>query len=432
MTVMILQGISFLLLLTLSAFFSGSEIVFASANKVRLRMAAQQGKRGAVLAEYILNHFTSFLSAILLGNNLVNISLSALGTLVAASLLTSDGLAQTIATAVVTLFLLTFGEVFPKIIGAQFSDELVTAIAYPLRFFLWLFYPIVKPVGFLVGKLEKLWTPTDTAPSVTPEELVTIVDEMEEEGGFTEEEGDLIRSAIEYSELTAKDILTPRVDIFAFDLQDGLDNLLQQTDILSYSRFPVYEGNLDTIIGILSTKDLVRAYLKDGEKTDIRSLLKKPFFVHMTRDISSILPEMKENECEMAVVLDEFGGTLGILTAEDIVEQIVGEIYDEGDEVEQPVVAGDHGLEIDGSMNIHDFLDELGISDSDFNTEYTTVGGFAAERLNKLPEQGDSFTFGKVKIQVAEVQGNRVEKLIVQNAEAPSPTPSASASSSLE
>lgn len=407
-------SILILLLLLISAFFSGSEIVFASANLIRLKKSAEEGKSRAVTALWISEHFTSALSAILLGNNLVNLSASTVATLAAAALIASEGLAQTVATISVTLLLLIFGEIIPKVFGKEYADKLVNVIARPLRLFMRICYPVVHPVDLAIEKISKLWTPKTAAPTVTAEELVTIVDEIEEQGGFTEEESDLIRSAIEFNELTAKDILTPRVDTLAFDLSDGIEKLISDRDLLSYSRFPVYEDTMDKIVGILSTRTFVRAYFEHGKETDIRSLLTPPLYVHMTRDISSILPEMRESGCEMAVVLDEYGGTEGILTVEDIVEQIVGEIFDEGDEVENDLIHRGAFTEVDGGMAIHEFFDQMEMDPDQVESEYTTVGGFATEQLDKIPEAGDTFEYGNLTFYVTEMDGNRVEKLLVK------------------
>lgn len=407
----VLRIIFFILMIIMSAFFSGVEIVYASANKVRLKMAAENGEKSAQRAVYINDHFTASLSAILLGNNLVNIVATTIGTMLAVYYIESEDVAQTVSTVAVTVVLLIFGEIFPKILGARFSDKLVKPLSAPLRFFMVLFYPVVWLTEFVMKKLSPIWTPKETAPTVTAEELVTIVDEMEEEGGFTEEESELIKSAIEFNEITAKDIITPRVDTKAFNIEDSIEKLVSDGELLSYSRFPVYEETMDNVIGILSTRRFVHEYFKKGSEVDIRSIMEEPMFVHMTRDISSILPEMKEKNCEMAIVLDEFGGMLGIITAEDIVEEIVGDIYDEGDDVEDDVIRRGDVFELDGGMTIHDFFDEFELSDADFESEYTTLGGLASEILDKIPEEGDSFEFMGYNMVVKETASNRVEKI---------------------
>lgn len=413
-TSVIIMSISILILLCFSAFFSGSEFAFACSNKLRIKSAADKGERRAIIAQYILDHFGVSISTILLANNLVNILTSTLGTLIAAELIKSESLAQTAATVVITLLLLIFGEILPKIIAGQFSDNLVTRVAPILRIFMRLFYPIVFLVDFLLSKISPLWTPKEEAPTVTQEELVTIVDEMEESGNFTEEEGDLVRATIEFADLTARDILTPRVDTLAFDIEDGPEALLSNTELLEFSRFPVYSENMDHVIGILSTQRFVEACFELGTaNVDLHSLITQPVYVHMTRAISSILEEMREKHCEMVIVLDEFGGTLGIITVEDIVEEIVGDIFDEGDDFERDFVKRIDGFEVDGSMNLHDFFDLIDFADSSYEGEYTTAGGWATELLDKLPEEGDRFDFENLTVTVLSVDTMRVERLLI-------------------
>lgn len=415
MTVAILcMSAAILLLLFCSAFFSGTESAFACSNKLRLKSAAEKGDRRARIAEYILDHFGVSISTILLSNNLVNILASTLGTLIAAMLIASESLAQTAATVVITLLLLIFGEILPKIFAAQFADRLVLTTAPILRIVMRIFYPIVFVVDWMLKKLSPLWTPKEEAPTVTQEELVTIVDEMEESGEFTEEEGDLVRASIEFADLTAKDILTPRVDTLAFDIEDSPELLLADRDLLEFSRFPVYEENLDHIVGILSAQRFVEACFEQGvEHVDIRALMTPPVYVHMTRAIASILEEMREKHCEMVVVLDEFGGTLGILTVEDIVEEIVGDIFDETDVFESDFVKRIDGFEVDGSMNLHDFFDLIELDDNAIESEYTTAGGWVTEMLDKLPEENDRFEFENYTVTILKVDAMRVERLLV-------------------
>ena len=414
MTVAILLMSAAILLLLFSAFFSGTESAFACSNKLRLKSAAEKGDRRAKIAEYILDHFGVSISTILLSNNLVNILASTLGTLIAAMLIASESLAQTAATVVITLLLLIFGEILPKIIAAQFADKLVLTVAPILRIVMRIFYPIVFVVDWMLKKLSPLWTPKEEAPTVTQEELVTIVDEMEESGNFTEEEGDLVRASIEFADLTAKDVLTPRVDTLAFDIEDSPASLLADRDLLEFSRFPVYEENLDHIVGILSAQRFVEACYEVGtDNVDVRSLMTPPVYVHMTRAIASILEEMREKHCEMVVVLDEFGGTLGILTVEDIVEEIVGDIFDETDVFESDFVKRIDGYDVDGSMNLHDFFDLIELSDSTVESEYTTAGGWVTEMLDKLPEEGDRFEFENYTVTILKVDAMRVERLLV-------------------
>jgi CBS domain containing-hemolysin-like protein len=410
----LIMMIAVAILLLCSAFFSGSETAFACSNKLRIKSAAEKGDRRAKIAEYILDHFGVSISTILFANNLVNILASTLGTLIAVALITSESLAQTVATLVITLLLLIVGEIIPKIIAAQFADKLVPVVAPVLRMCMRICYPIVFVVDWAISKIAPIWTPKEEAPTVTQEELVTIVDEMEESGNFTEEEGDLVRASIEFADLTAKDILIPRVDTLAFDIEDGPAALLANRELLEFSRFPVYEENLDHVIGILSTQRFVEACFELGtENVDVRSLITQPVYVHMTRAISSILEEMREKHCEMVIVLDEFGGTLGIITVEDIVEEIVGDIFDESDDYERDFIKRIDGFEVDGSMYLHDFFDLVEFKDSEYESEYTTAGGWATEQLDKLPEEGDRFEFENLTVTVLSVDAMRVERLLI-------------------
>jgi CBS domain containing-hemolysin-like protein len=276
-----------------------------------------------------------------------------------------------------------------------------------------LFHPITSAVSLMVDKLSPLWTPKYSEPTVTDEELVDILDTIEDEGVFTEREGELIRSAIEFSDVTAREILIPRVDMAAFDINDPLSQLVEDKDMLSYSRIPIYDDSIDNIIGILSTKRLIKAIIS-GEEVNLRDMLSEPVFVHMTRNISSILKELRQKQLQMAIVVDEFGGTMGVLTLEDIMEEIVGEIFDESDDVEHVVVStSKDSYEVDGSLNIYDMFEVIGFDLRDFDSEYTTVGGWAVEMLDRFPVPGDSFTYKNLTVTVLEAESMRVEKVRV-------------------
>ena len=401
------------LLVALSAFFSSSEIAFATMNRLRLERKAEDGSKRARIAVYISDHFARFLSTVLVGNNLVNIAFSSCMTVLAIGLFERN--ASLYATLITTVILLVFGEILPKIIASSVSDRWVTAVAVPIRIFMVLFAPVVLLVSWIVDRLSPIWTPKEDPDALTDEDLVTMVDTIEDEGVFTEREGDLIKSAIEFSDTTAREILIPRVDVAAFDLEDDLSELLADRDRLSYSRIPVYEGSIDNIVGILPTKRLIKAVLTEGrDHVDVRALLMEPMFVHKTKSVSDILMDMRRTKLQMAVVIDEFGGTMGILTMEDILEEVVGDIYDESDEVEQDVVAsGENSFLVDGGMNIEDMFETLGYEPHDFDSAYTTAGGWAMEVLDKLPEEGDVFTFDRLTVHVEKMDAMRVETLRV-------------------
>jgi CBS domain containing-hemolysin-like protein len=407
---MIWMLILMVLLVLCSAFFSSSEISFATANKLHIRSAAEAGDRRAKGVQWISDHFPKFLSTILVGNNLVNIAFSSVMTLLLAE--SGENAAPFVSTAV----LLILGEIIPKIIGTSQADRLVYFYVYPLRFFMLLFTPVVSVVNAIVSKLSKFWTPEEPEPEVTDDELVTILETIEEEGVFTEQESELIKSAIEFSDVTAMDILIPRVDMAAFDLDDGLEKLLEDDDMLSYSRIPVYRETIDNILGILSTKKLLKsAVTQELDEIDVDDLLSPPVYVHKTRTISSILKEFRKKHLMMAVVVDEFGGTMGILTLEDILEEIVGDIFDESDEVELDVVPeGEDIFTVDGGTNIGDFFDYIGYTPPDFESEYSTMGGWAVERLDRFPEVGDHFVWDRFDVTVTAAEAMRVETLQIR------------------
>ncbi|NLL46085.1 MAG: HlyC/CorC family transporter [Clostridiales bacterium] len=400
-----------LILVSCSSFFSVAETAFAASNKLRIKRAALDGDKRAVLADYISENFPRFLATVLIGNNLANIAFSSVATIV------SDGLfpnhAELIAGVGATVLILIFGDILPKILAYERPDPIVYRTAKPVRFTMALFAPVTAAVNAFVSWLSPLWTPKNAEPSVTDEELVHILESIEDEGIFTEREGDLIRSAIEFSDVTAREILTPRVDVAAFNIENDISEILNDSEFLSYSRIPVYEDSIDNIIGVLSTKKLIKAVISGGE-VNIREMLTPAVFVHMTRNISSILKEFRDTQLQMAVVIDEFGGTMGILTLEDIMEEIVGEIFDESDDVEEDIVKlSEDSFEVAGGMNIHDMFDILDLNFRGFDSEYTTVGGWAVEMLDRFPVPGDKFDYENLTITILAAESMRVEKLRV-------------------
>ena len=402
------------IMVLLSAFFSGSEISFASANKFRLKKAAEEGDRRSRLADYIVEHYNESISAILVGNNLVNIVASSAATVLTLHwILPNKDLWVTI---IMTVIILIFGEIVPKSLCNEYADELAPAFAPPLRLTLFIFYPVIWLVTRMVDRLSLLWKSEEEEPAVTQEELYTALEEIEDEGVFTESESELIKSAIEFTDIMAHEILIPRVDVIAFDIEDGLDALLENEELLHYSRFPVYRETIDNVIGILSVKRLMKELIeKKPEEVDLASLLYSPVFVHKTMAISSIIKEFRRKHAQMAVVVDEYGGTMGILTMEDIVEEIVGEIFDESDNTEEEaVMRSQDTFEIDGSMNIYDMFDLIGFEpDDEFESEYNTAGGWATEKLDRFPRPGDRFSFETLTVEILEAQSFRVDKLLV-------------------
>lgn len=317
-----------------------------------------------------------------------------------------------------TVFLVSF---FTYALPLAFSDSVLEYISpFALgaaRALSIILFPIARPMMALGDLLYSLVSERKEAPTMTQEELISVVDEIEEEGGFDEEESEIIKGAIKFSESSAQNVLIPRIDVKAFDIDDGIDALLSDSELLEYTRFPVYEGSIDNIIGIMNTKRLASAIigLSEDEKKafDLRSILREPYYIHMARDLTSLLREFREEKRQMAIVVDEYGGTMGIITAEDIVEEIVGDIFDESDDIEREYTRSAVGYEVDGLMSVDDFRRLLEMP-ADFDSEYNTVGGWSAEMLEKLPEEGDTFTFENLEVTVMSIDGTRVERLSVK------------------
>lgn len=418
MTSIILMGVGIILLFVISAVASASEIALEKSNKVRLNYQSEKGNKKAQIAKKNCDEFSSSLTTILFTNNLVNIGATSLATLIAIELSNaleslSTETAQTWSTIIITVLLLIVGEILPKIYATENADSFVLFSAIPLKIDRIIFKPVEKAADLIVRFIRKVFAPKEELPSVTSEELATIVEEIEEEGVISEKESELILNAIDFADLTAQDILIPRVDVSAIDADENISDILDDIDRLQYSRLPVYKDSMDNIIGTLSIKNFVRRYI-DEDDIDIEEMLDKPYFVHMTKSLSSIFKEMKEKREKMAIVVDEYGGTMGIVTLEDILEEIFGEIYDENDIVEEDVVRmSDDNYIIDGSINLHDMFESLDYDDKDIESEYTTAGGWVMEMLDKIPEEGDSFEFENYVFTVKEMDGNRVEKIEV-------------------
>ena len=401
------------ILIILSAFFSSCEVTYSSVNKIKLKKKINDGSKKASKAMEIVNNFSDVLSTILVGNNLVNILASSLATVIAVEKFGEDK-GSIIATILLTIVVLIFGEIIPKVFAKKYSLRMSLFYVTPFRFFRVLFFPITFIVSKGMNVFKKLWTPKEAEPSVTDEELILMAEELEEEGVIDEEDAELIISAIDFSDVTAHEIMIPRVDVFSIDIEDDQEEILSNEKIFTYSRVPVYEDTIDHVIGILDTVKLMKKIL-NGEEINIREMLTEPMYVHKTKGISNILTEFKQTDQHLAIVLDEFGGFMGILTMEDIVEELVGDIFDEMDEVVLDYKELEEDVyEIDGDMNIYDFFELVEYDDRDFETEYTTIGGWCTDVLEKFPEVGDTFDFANFTVKITDVENVRVGKVRVE------------------
>lgn len=409
-------SISIIICIILSAFFSGSEMAFSSVNTVRLENLDENGNKKATRALYITEHFDDALSAILIGNNLVNIAASSMGSVLVITLLGSDSYAW-ISTLVLTLLIIVFGETIPKITSKKNSTNVSLNNSFAVR----LLTVVLKPVVWLVVSLVKLITlplkgqkEDEEEAEESVEELSSIIDTAEDEGVLDSDDSLLIQNAIDFSEIMASEVMTARVDVHAIDISDTYENIVKTINSSPYSRIPVYKDSIDNIIGIIHiNRFFVNAV--DSQQVDIMPLLMKPCYVYKTQKLPSVLNALKTAKQHIAIVTDEYSGTLGVVTMEDVLEQIVGEIWDETDTVEKEIVQkNDKEFELDGDLPISEFLELVHISEDEFDAESETVGGWAVEQLDHFPTEGESFEYKNMLITVIHVDVRRVDKVQVK------------------
>ncbi len=402
----------------LSAFFSGSELALTAANKLRLSKAAEEGDKKARLALKVSADYDRMLSGVLIGNNLVNILCSSVSTLIFLRLIPANSeLAAVVSTAVMTVVILIFGEITPKLIAKSKPDAVARLVALPIRITILLFYPLILVSTALIRLIARAHRkdPDEPEPSVTEDELVSIIETAEEEKVIDEGSSELLQSAIEFHETTLGEILTPRADMVSLDIEDDPREILSVAMKSPYSRLPVYRDSIDGIVGVLHLNNYFKEAAEKGcENVDLAALCTEPIFFHKAMHLPAALRQMRAKQQHLAIVTDEFGGTLGLVTLEDILEEIVGDIWDESDEIKTELVkTAENTYEVSGDMNVSDFFEELGVDDRDFESDYTTVGGWAIEMLEGEPHEGDSFTYKNLCIIVAEMADMRVMKLTV-------------------
>ena len=397
-----------------SNFFSSSEMAYSACNRVRLENASDDGSKRAAAAVKIVERFDDTLSTILIGNNLVNIAASSLGSLAVMELL-GDGYAW-VSTVVITTLVIIFGETIPKIVAKNSANRIALRHAYFIRILSVLFKPLIMLV---VGLIRLICLPlkgerTDASDDDAVEELTSIIETAEDESVLDEDRSELVQAAIDFSDVMASEVMTARVDMLALDIEDDWDELLKTIDESPYSRLPVYEDGVDNIIGVLYLNHFLKALAGD-EKPDIRSLLMPVCYVYKTMKLPAVLSELRRAKQHLAVVVDEYGGTLGVLSMEDVLEQLVGEIWDETDEVEEEIVERPDGrFELDGDMVISDFIELMELNEEDFDFESDTVGGWTIEMFGSFPKVGDSFEYESFTVTVLQMDGLRVEKILVQ------------------
>ncbi len=392
--------------IVMSAYFSATETAFSSLNRVRVKNMAEKGSKKAQLVLKMSENYDKMLSTILIGNNIVNIACSSLATVLFISLLKDDDLGATVSTVVLTVVLLIFGEISPKSLAKEYPEKFSMFSAPILRVIM----TLLTPVNFIFMMWKKLLSlifksPEDTG--ITEEELLTIVEEAEQGGGIDKDESDLIRSAIEFNDLEVRDIFTPRIDVEAIPLSISKEDAAQVFSESGYSRLPVYDGSIDNIIGILYLKDFYNSAF--NRKTSIESIIKPTIFVPKSKKIGDLRKELQEQQLHIAVVMDEFGCTQGIVTLEDILEELVGEIWDEHDEIVREISQVDENTYIvSGKTNIEKVFEML---DVEPEFEAVTVSGWVMEVLERIPSEGDTFKHRGLQVRVLKMTGKRIDQL---------------------
>ncbi len=393
-----------LLLLVLSALFSSCETAFSSVNKIRLKNYAAKGSKKAEKALKIANKFEDALTAILIGNNIVNILSTSISTVLFTQILGPGGVG--VATVVMTVLVLIFGEITPKSFAKNHAEQCALMFAEPLSVFM----IILKPVVMIFQVIQKLFKPKTEQPSVTEDELKYIIDEIQEQGVLEEQESDLVLSALEFDEITVDEILIPRVNVTAIEKHTPFNEIKEKFLKDMYSRLPVYEKNIDNIVGVITNKSFFR--LMNENKEDITEIIQEIIHISDLKLISEALKEMQKSKMHMAVVMDQYGGTKGIITMEDIIEELVGEIYDENDEVISHFVkTGDNEYEVSGELSISDMLENLQMPEDIIECSGNSIGGWVMELLGHVAEENETVQSGIFKMTVLSMEDQKILKI---------------------
>jgi len=402
-----------IVLVSLSAYFSMSEMAFASLNRIRLKNLAKDGNKRAEKALTISDNFDKMLTTILIGNTVVNLLASSLCTMFFINLMvnaSSEFVPSVVSTLVITLLILVFGEITPKCIAKERAEGVAMAVAPSISKVVWAF----TPVSILFLKLKSAMTRRlvkSDGPTITEEELIVMIDEIEEEGTLEKHESELIKSAIEFDDIMVNEIFTPRVDIKGVDVRADRYEIKYMFTSTGFSRLLVYDETVDRAIGVLYVKDFYNQYF-DSEEMTINDILRPVKFVPESTKVSSLLKDLQKAKTHMAVVLDSYGGTMGIVTLEDIVEELVGEIWDESDEIEYAIVReDDHTYSVLGGANVYDVMEELEIKFDPEEYEDHSVGGYVQYILDRIPVKGDTIDVGEATMTVKSTKNRRVHSV---------------------
>ena len=396
-----------------SAFFSASEMSYSACSRVRLEHARDNGDKEAGIAVRIRERFDDALSAILVGNNLVNIAASSLGSLAVMAVL-SEKYAW-LSTLIVTAAVIVFGETIPKVTAQKNATRFARSFARPVHALMILLRPVTFVVVGLVNLITSLLPDTKkNDEDAALEELHTMIDMAEDEDVLDEDASELVSAAIDFADIAASEVMVARVDIFAIDIDDPWEEILRKIDLSPFSRIPVYEDSIDHVIGILSLNRFLRAMI-DQDKVEIRSLLLPTCYVYKTMRLPAVLSSLRNAQQHLAVVTDEYGGTLGIVSMEDVLEQLVGDLWDETDTIERDIVQQGDGLyELDGDMPISEFIELMHWDEDSFDFDSETVGGWCIEYNNGFPNVNSTFRYENAQIRIIEVSERRVRRVLVK------------------
>ena len=403
-----------------SAFFSGTEIAYTSLSKLKVKKEGEKQSPTEKLVSFIYNHYDFALSTVLVGNNLVNIAATSVATVLAVNLTKSmpitDEAASSIVTVIMTVIILIVGEITPKMVARRISEPFAKMAAFPLLILMILFSPVVIVTSGIVKLLSLIWRKkVDQDVTITEEELENLLDTAEDEGVIDENESDLLQSALEFTDLDAGDILTPRIDVIGFEISDSIDEILSVISETQFSRYPVYERTIDHVIGILYVKHLLKE-LAENKPLNLRELLLEPVFIPKSMHLHEIMNEFRSHRTHMVMVADEYGGIKGIVTMEDVLEELVGDIWDENDDiVNEWQEISENRFECSGDMNLSYFMDKLELDEEKLDTDCATVGGWTVEMIGSMPVPFDSFDYQNYTILVMQVDedNHRIARLLI-------------------
>ncbi len=408
------QLIALIILLFLSGFFSSAETALTTVSAVRIRTMAAEGDKRAARVERVISDPGNMLSAILIGNNIVNISASSLATALAISIMGSVGAG--VATGILTILVLIFGEITPKNSARIHALDISLRSATVIWWLMKILHPIIIFVNAISRGVMRLMgnSPDEVALGMTPKEIQTIVDDSHEKGAIEEDEKDYIHNIFDFSTSVVKKVMIPRIDMSMADVNWSYEQLMEEFSRDMYTRLPVYEEDSDHIIGVINMKDLL-LYKEDGAEFRIKNHIRDAFFTYEQKNVSDLFEEMRENSISLAIVLDEYGAVAGMVTLEDLLEELVGEIRDEYDmDEEEPIIKlRDNEYLVAGSLNLDDIRDQMGL---EFVSEdYDTIGGYLTGEFNHFPKPGETFvTEDAVILKVAAVNGHRIEKVLIR------------------